>query len=474
MNRYDRSVTGANTGETILNTHNVNATGFGKLYSYYVDGAVYGQPLYVHNVLYVATMNDKVYAFDADQSGPPLWMRNFTDEMAGVTPVPAADITNRNDLNVVGNAGIESTPVIDAAARAIYVLARTKENGAYVQRLHKLDLKSGKELLAPVIIQASVQGVAFDPRAGNQRAALALVQGNIVIAWASHEDIKPYHGWVMAYDAATLRQTAVFCSTPTGSLGGIWQSGRGPAVDATGAIYFEVGNGSWDGTSNFGTSVLKLRIQSGQFKVEDSFTPPDYEALNQRDSDLGSTGPLLIPGTNFLLCGEKRGELFLLDTGKLNHLIQSVPLKGGRILAGPVYWDGPAGPSIYQWGESDFAKGFHFRNGALDPTPYAVGTIASHGSPGGALTLSANGKEPGAGIVWATLTTGKSADHGNAAGVLRALNAETLEELWNSEANPKRDRLGTLVKFVPPLVVEGRVYVPNYDNAVVVYGVLHD
>jgi hypothetical protein len=155
-----------------------------------------------------------------------------------------------------------------------------------------------------------------------------------------------------------------------------------PRSRPTGAIYFEVGNGSWDGTSNFGTSVLKLRIQSGQFKVEDFFTPPDYEALNQRDIDLGSTGPLLIPGTNLLLCGDKRGELFLLDTGKLSHLIQSVPLKGGRILAGPVYWDGPTGPSIYQWGESDFAKAFHFQNGALDPTPFAVATIASHGSPG--------------------------------------------------------------------------------------------
>ena len=154
MNRYDHSATGANTGETVLNTRSVNATGFGKLYSYYVDGAVYGQPLYVaglsgHNVLYVATMNDKVYAFDARRSGPPLWMRDFTDEMAGITPVPVADITNRNDLNVVGNVGIEGTPMIDSQAGAIYVLARTKENGAYFQRLHKLDLKSGQELLLP-------------------------------------------------------------------------------------------------------------------------------------------------------------------------------------------------------------------------------------------------------------------------------------------------------------------------------------
>ena len=206
-----------------------------------------------------------------------------------------------------------------------------------------------------------------------------------MIAWASHEDIKPYHGWVMAYDAATLRRTAVFCTTPTGSLGGIWQSGRGPAIDASGAIYFEVGNGTWDGTSNFGMSVLKLRVENGQFKVEDHFTPPDYESLNQRDADVGSSGPLLIPGTNLILCGDKTGELFLLDTEKLGHLIQSVQLKGGRILAGPVYWDGPAGPSIYQWSESDVLKAFRFQGSALDPTPFASGSIASHGSPGGAL-----------------------------------------------------------------------------------------
>ena len=160
VNRYDRAATGANTGETILNAQNVSATGFGKLYSYYVDGAVYAQPLYApgldgHNALYVATMNDKVYAFDADKNGPPLWMRDFTDELAGITPVPVADITNRNDLNVVGNAGIESTPVIDSAAAAIYVVARTKENGAYFQRPHKLDLKSGKELVPPASIQAN-------------------------------------------------------------------------------------------------------------------------------------------------------------------------------------------------------------------------------------------------------------------------------------------------------------------------------
>jgi hypothetical protein len=213
MNRYDRFPTGANRQETSLSSTNVNAASFGKLYSYYVDGAVYAQPLYVpavripgqstHNVLYVATMNDKLYAFDADRSGPPLWMRDFTNEIAGVTPVPITDITNSNDLNVVGNAGIESTPVIDTSAEVIYLVARTKENGKYVQRLHKPDIKDGKD--EAVMVEASVNSSArdavngvlhFDPRAGNQRSALAFVKGTIVIAWGSHEDIQPYHGWI--------------------------------------------------------------------------------------------------------------------------------------------------------------------------------------------------------------------------------------------------------------------------------------
>jgi len=233
MNRYDRFPTGASTKETALNSTNVNAANFGKLYSYYVDGAVYAQPLYMpallisgqgtHNVVYVATMNDKMYAFDADRSGPPLWMRDFTNEIAGVTPVPIIDITNSNELNIVGNAGIEGTPVIDTSAEVIYLVARTKENGTYVQRLHKLDIKDGKDEAPPVTIEARVNSSArdavngvlhFDPRAGNQRSALALVEGRVVIAWASHEDIQPYQGWIMMYDAVTLKHTGALCTTP--------------------------------------------------------------------------------------------------------------------------------------------------------------------------------------------------------------------------------------------------------------------
>ncbi len=497
MNRYDASTTGANTGETKLTAAGVKSAAFGKLYSYYVDGAVYAQPLYfprvsspelgTHNVVFIATMSDKVYAFDADKAGPPLWMRDFTNELAGVTAVPVVDITNRNDLNVVGDVGILGTPVIASTLHAILLVARTKEQGRYVQRLHRLDLASGKDQLPAAEIEASVPGRAtdavngvlrFDPKAGNQRPALALVHGMVIIAWASHEDIQPYHGWVMAYDAATLKQAAVFCVTPDGPMGGVWQSGRGPAVDAAGNIYFETGNGMFDGKRNFGTSLIRLSIGKAGFSVDDFFTPHDYQALNDRDADLGSTGPLLIPGTNLLLCGNKKGILYVVDSRNLGHfttddksVLQAVEVRGGRDLAGPSYWDGPRGPAIYLWTEADVLKGFRFDGNRLDPTPFAKGDVPSKGSPGGALTVSSDGKKPGTGIVWAMLTNGKSADAGNASGILYAYDAETLRPLWNSEQKPKRDRLGTLVKFVPPLVVAGKVYAPNYDNAVNVYGI---
>jgi outer membrane protein assembly factor BamB len=498
MNRYDANATGANTHETVLNTGNVNPAGFGKLYSYYVDGAVYAQPLYApaisiagrgsRNVLYVATMNDKFYAFDADKPGPPLWMRDFTDELAGVVPVPAIDITGRGDLNIVGNVGIEGTPVVDPAARAIFAVVRTRENGAYFQRLHKLDMASGRDKQPPAAIEAGAKGsaadavngvVKFDPKAGNQRPALALVHGAVIVAWASHEDIQPYHGWVMAYDAATLKQLGAVCLTPNGIEGGIWQSGRGPAVGQDGSIYFEVGNGDWDGVRNFGTSLLRMSVGKSGLTIDDFFTPRDYEALNKRDADLGSTGPLLIPGSNLLVAGSKNGTFFVLDGHNLGHMtpdnkgaLQAVETKGGRMLAGPAYWEGPAGPAIYQWSESDYLKAYHFKDGRIDPDSFAKGAVPSRGSPGGTIGISADGSRAGTGIVWGTVTSGGSADHGNTAGVLYAVNAETLEGLWNTQQNAQRDRLGTLVKFTPPVVVAGKVYIPNYDNAVNVYGLL--
>jgi outer membrane protein assembly factor BamB len=482
-NRYNNSALGADVFEHELNPSNVNAQHFGKLFSYYVDGAVYAQPLFVHNVIYVATMNDKVYAFDARKSGPPLWVRDFTDEAAGITPVPVSDITNSNDLNVVGNAGIEGAPVIDPAAQAMYLVARTKENGRYVQRLHKLDIRNGSDQVPPTQIEANVPGtakdarnglVSFDPRAGNQRPALVLANGNVVVAWASHEDIRPYHGWIMSFDAQSLKPAAALCITPDSADGGIWQSGRGPAVDDTGALYFEVGNGGWDGKRDFGNSVIKVRTDKRKLWVEDFYTPHDYEHQNKTDADLGSSGPLLLPGTNLLLCGNKQGQLFLLHTNNLGKLtpgdegiLQAVSLKSGRILAGPAYWNG----KLFIWNEAGVLEALRLKDGALDAEPLARATVAAHGSPGGAVTVSSDGDKAESGIVWATVSK-KSADHGNAQGTFYAFDAKTLRQLWSSDENEKRDYLGTLVKFVPPLVKDGKVYVATYDNAVNVYGEL--
>jgi hypothetical protein len=492
MNRYGPLSQGADTQEHVLNSANVNAHSFGKLFSYYVDGAVYAEPLFVHdvataagsrNVLYVATMNDKVYAFNATKAGAPIWLRDFTDERAGVTPVPVSDITNSNDLNVVGNAGVEGTPVIDLAAQSLYLVARTKENGRYVQRLHKLDLRDGKDQIPAVEIAAREAGTAqdardgfvyFDARAGNQRPALALANGSVVIAWASHEDLRPYHGWIMAYDEATLDQVGALCLTPDTADGGVWQSGRGPAVDAKGELFYEVGNGGWDGKRNFGNSVIKVGVTKERLRVEDFYTPSDYARQNKTDADLGSTGPMLIPELNLLVTGNKQGEFVLFKPDHLGGLSaqdagvqESVNLKSGRVLAGPAYY----GANLFIWNEAGVPERLHFEGGRLESVPAAKGTAAAHGSPGGAVTVSADATQAGSAVLWATVSQ-KSADHGNAAGVFYAFSADTLEQLWNSEEEPARDRMGTLVKFVPPLVVDGRVYVANYDDAVNVYGLL--
>jgi hypothetical protein len=349
-------------------------------------------------------------------------------------------------------------------------------------------LGDGKDQLPAALIQASVRGsasdavdgmVRFDPRAGNQRPALELVNGQVLIAWASHEDLRPYHGWIMSYDAQTLKQTGALCTTPDTADGGIWQSGRGPALDSHGNAYFEVGNGGWGGKRNFGGSLIKLHVGADGISVDDFFTPHNYEDLNVRDADMGSSGPLIIPGTDILLCGDKLGRIFLLDCNNLGRLTpedsglrQAISVNGGRVMAGPSYWSGPDGPSLLIWCETDVPKAFRFQGQQLEVEPSAKAIVGSHGSPGGSLTVSSNGTQPGTGVLWATATSGRSADHGNAPGVLHAFNAETLQEIWNSEGNAARDRMGTLVKFVPPLVVAGKVYVPNYDNAVEVYGIL--
>ena len=337
--RYDNARSGANLNETQLNSSNVNVNNFGKLWSYSVDGSLQAQPLYIsnvivggtsHNVLYVATMNDKAYAFDAD-SNTVLWSVDFTSPPA-IIPVPVVDIVGSNSLSIVGNVGIESTPAIDLSTNTIYMVVRTKENGSYFQRLHALDIGTGTEKFGgPTTITGFVPGngngsstVTFDPKIENQRSSLALANGQVFIAWASHEDLNAYYGWVMAYDATSLQQTGIFCVTPNGAMGGIWESGWAPAVDDTGNLYYISGNGDWDGITNFGESFLKFSSANKTLTLVDWFTPDNWLNLNGDDSDLGASGSILIPGTNLLVGGGKRSIFYLLDTASLGH---ETPLK---------------------------------------------------------------------------------------------------------------------------------------------------
>lgn len=509
--RYDNARTGANLFETQLKRANVNSSQFGKLWTYAVDGSVFAQPLYVSgvsiagvgtkNVLYVVTMNDVVYAFDAD-SAATLWSRDLRNPAAGIGPVPIVDLTgNQNTLNIVGSVGIESTPVIDSTSGTLYLVARTKENTSYFQRLHALDITTGVERTSsPTTLRGAVNGsgdggstVSFNPRSGNQRASLALANGQIYIAWSSHEDFGSWHGWVMSYDKTMLNQTGIFCVTPDGLNGGIWMGGRAPAVDAAGNVYYMVGNGDWDGTSNFGESFVKLGWPppAGRLQVLSYLTPGNWlQLIGPHDIDLGSSGPLLVPPSNpsYIVGGGKESLLYLTSIAALggllpNSSVQTITVNTPDpnysndhyiLSGGPVYWDrgNATGPWLYVWADNDFLKAYHFNGSTFDTTP-AMSTTVSQPHGGGVMTLSADpGGTPGSGIIWASMPARDNGDHGLVHGLLRALDADNLStELWNSDQNPQ-DNMGYWPKFSAPSVVNGRVYMASFSGYVSVYGLL--
>lgn len=492
----DQFRTGTNLSETLLTPSAVNVDRFGKLFSYSVDGQVYAQPLAVenlslgggtHNVVYVATMEDSVYAFDADRN-TTYWHADLAT--GSNTPVPITDITNNNSLNIHGNVGILSTPVIDRSSGTIYVLARTKStsNSSYHQQLHALDLATGAEKFGgPVEVTAS----GFDAKKQSQRTALGLSGGNIYLAWASHEDIGPYHGWVMAYNATTLRQTAVFNASASGSAAGIWQSGQGPTFDEAGNVYFMTGNGDWNGTTNFGMSFIKL---SPTLRMLDWFTEADFASENSRDDDLGASGVLILPtaagypSTQYVIGAGKQGRMFVLDKNNMGHMssgdsgahqmFQAIQTANcsHHLHGSPIYWrSATRGQVVYLWGENDVAKAFTFNGSTLTTTPLSRTSVKSPasgcGMPGAFLSLSANGAANG--ILWANCVFSGDALHNTVPGILRAFDANNLGvELWNSRMNATRDDTGNLAKFVPPTIANGKVYLPTFSNRVHVFGAL--
>ncbi len=488
----DNARTGQNLTETTLTPQNVDAASFGKLFSVLVDGAVYAQPLYVpnvsipgqgtRNVVYVATEHDSVYAFDADASGPPLWHVSFIDPANGITTLSTIDVGCPDILTEIG---ITGTPVIDPTAGTLYVVARTKENSTFVQRLHALDTTTGAEKLGgPVVIRATADGtgvdsvngkIPFDAQTQNQRSAL-LLQNDLqnrpllYIAWGSLCDVQPYHGWIMAYDSQALSQTGVWNSTPNLSLtlngrlagGGIWASGSGPAGDGN-SIFFATGNGAFDvSQGDYSASVIKMGPPTaGVFSVSDYFTPFNQAALNM-----------------LFLCG-KEGKLYVIDRDNMggfnsasDQLIQSIPGANRGAWNSPAWWNNTlylGGATEQQASLPDTLKAFAFDpvTSMLSTTPSSQTALSFH-FPAPTPSISANGSSSG--ILWMLEESSFEDNSGQA--VLRAYDATNLANLlYSSSDNPTRDSPGLSVKFAVPTVVNGKVYVGT-RNHLSVFGLL--
>jgi PKD repeat protein len=506
----DNGRTGANLQEGVLNTSNVNTNQFGLVFTRAVDDQVYAQPLImtnvsvvgkgVHNLVIVATVNDSVYAFDADDASvtAPYWQTGFLGPNARAprnTDMTGACGGNYQDFS--GNLGIVGTPVIDPASGTIYLVARTLENGGtFVQRLHALDVATGSDRANPTVIAATYAGtgdgslggvLTFDPQRANQRPGLALVNGVVYISWSSHCDWGPYHGWVIGYDASTLQQAVVFNDTPNGYNAGIWMSGQGPAADTNGNLYLSTGNGTVDaaGAINRGESFLKLTRSGTNLTVASWFTPYNWQVLENGDIDLGSGGLLLIPGTSLAFGGGKEGIVYLVNRDNMGglsgaaadtNIVQSFPVTTDQVHGGPVWWDGPGGPYGYIWPASVHLQQYRFNTAAGKFTLPALSqgpTAAPGGQPGGILALSANGNQSGSGIVWASHQLTGDANQSVRPGILHAYDAANLaNELWNSQQVSARDAVGNFAKFVPPTVANGKVYLATFSGQLDIYGLL--
>ena len=485
---YDNARTGQNTSETILTPANVNSVQFGKLFTQSLDGMETAQPLYVpgvfiparsstHNVVYVATQHDSVYAFDADNNqgsnASPLWHVNFLNPANGVTSIPEAGYACSGTPGYT-EFGIQGTPAIDLTRNAIYVLAMTLENGVYVHKLHALDLGTGAELFGgPVTVSASVtiDGTlyTFVDKYQQQRPGLLLQNGVVYIGFGSSGcNVKTENGWVMAYDGGTLQQVGVFDASPGVTASAIWLSGGGLPGDGAGNVYANTGDGLFDvndGGSHYGDSLIKLNQGGGVLNLVDYFTPYNQLYLQKNDLDLSSGQIMLLPEVpqgNFMITIDKNGTLYLLNQNDLGHydplgdtqIVQelAVPVVD-EVHGGLTYWNNNVYVAAYQTP----VLAYSFTNGQLSLAPTSQTPKATANPQGG--IVSSNG--PTDGIFWyVSVPTGK----------LFAFDATNLaKELYDSSMAGKRDTLGPVVHFEMPIVANGKVYV-NGQTQLTVFG----
>jgi hypothetical protein len=471
--KYDNGRTGLNPNEKTLTPSNVNSKSFGLKFTDTVDGQVYAQPLFLsnvtinggtHNVVYVATEHDTVYAFDADAAGSPLWKKSLI--MNGGSSVPAGNVQSTISTEV----GITGTPVIDISAGVnngvLYVVAQTLESGNYITRLHGLDVTTGKDVSgSPVVVSGTYQGATFSAKAHMNRPALLLANGNVYLAFGPSDGDRPgvnisWQGWLFGYNATTFKQVGVWCSTPVSNgKGGIWGGGGGIAADSAGNIYATTGNGNWNGTSQFSMSWVKF---DQSVSLLDFWTPYNESTLSDNDWDLGSGGILVVPDgassqfpRELIGCG-KPVPIYVVNrdnmgghmSGSDSQIIQSLSnvIGGGtgshsndHCFSTPAYWNG----NLYFVGNADVMKMFKLDSstGKLATTAGSKGTY-TYSFPGGQPVVSANGTTNG--VVWALDYTSYD---------LHAYNATNLStELYRSSSVGQ-------TKWTVPTVINGKVYV---------------
>ena len=505
--------TGQNLSETALNTSNVNSTLFGKLFSQPVDGLMFAQPLYLsgvtiagvsHNVVFAATEHDSVYAFDADSNGgtnaTPLWQASMLSAAHGAAAGATTVSSNLVGSDISPEIGITGTPVIDPTTGTLYVVSKTYENGAAVQRLHALDVTSGAEKFGgPAVITATVPGtgngsvngsLTFDPLWESNRPGLLLLNGIVYIGFGSHGDNGPWHGWILGYNAATLQQTGVFCASPNGTGAGFWMAGEGLAADQLdpvnhpfGRMFVPTGNGDYNATTpytnnmDYGDTHLALDLTNGVPTVEDEFTTNLQAQLNSMDGDVASGGMIVLPTQttgptpHLAVQAGKQGTLYLLNRDNMggynlttDQAVQEQAYSVGDVgvWSTAAYWNG----NVYIWGRFDNLKSFALANGLLSTTP--TKSSEEYGYPGSTPSISANGNSQG--IVW---TIDSEYYPTSGAAVLQAHDASNVATtLYSSATNPTRDAAGPAVKFTVPTVVNGKVYVGT-TNQVDIYGLLN-
>lgn len=494
----DNARTGQNLSESILTPALVNWKNFGLLANVKVDGKVDAQPLYVtaltfptigtHNVLYIATEHDTVYAVEAD-SGKILWQRS----MLGSGETPSDDF---NCSQVVPEIGITSTPVIDRLAGphgTIFLVAMSKNaSGSYFHRIHALDLMTGVEQPnSPVVVKATYPGtgdgsanglITFDPKQYKERPGLLLLNGTIFTSWGSHCDHRPYGGWIMAYAEKALTQASVLEFVPNGGYGAPWNAGAGPAADSAGNIYISLGNGTFDTTltpqgfpihGDYGNALVKLSFVNNKLSVVDYWTMYNSTTESGGDRDLGSGGFMLLPDLldskrqtrHLAVAAGKDGNLYVADRDNMGHYDEASDatiyqqLTGalpGGVWSSPAYFNG----HVYYGSVGSDMRSFEIASAKLNSSPQTTAT--AYGYPGTTPSVSAY-KTTNA-IVWASESRTPE--------VLHAYDANNLNvEFYNSDQASSRDYPGVGNKFMVPTIANGKVYLGTQDS-VAIFGLL--